>query len=95
MTCLRIQICQKFTFIVDAVDECDTNLPQLLELITQSTNLHSKTKRVISSRNRDDIEQHLGECEKLKGLRLELNSNQISHAIESFIDTKVPHLVPL
>lgn len=90
MTCLRIQICQKFTFIVDAVDECDTNLPQLL-----STNLHSKTKRVISSRNRDDIEQHLGECEKLKGLRLELNSNQISHAIESFIDTKVPHLVPL
>lgn len=81
--------------VVDAVDECDTNLPQLLDLITQSTTLHFKIKWIVSSRNRDDIEQHLGQCEKLKGLRLELNSNQISHAIDNFIDTKVSHLAPL
>lgn len=81
--------------VVDAVDECDTNLPQLLGLITQSTTLHFKIKWIVSSRNRDDIEQHLGQCEKLKGLRLELNSNQISHAIDNFIDTKVSHLAPL
>ncbi|PLB49711.1 WD40 repeat-like protein [Aspergillus steynii IBT 23096] len=81
--------------VIDAVDECENNLPQLLDFITQLMKLGRKVKWIISSRNRDDIERHLGKQEMLKSLRLELNPSQISHAIENFIDTRVSEMTAL
>jgi hypothetical protein len=92
---LQDQELPEIYFVVDAVDECDANLPQLLHFITQSTTLHSKLKWIVSSRNRSDIEQHLGKTKEQKSLRLELNSKEISHAIDNFIQTRVSELTPL
>ncbi|KAI9045938.1 WD40 repeat-like protein [Aspergillus affinis] len=81
--------------IIDAVDECDNNLSQLLDLITQSLHLGRKIKWIISSRNQDDIERHLGSLEMLRTLQLERNSDKIANAIDTFIDTRVSELAPL
>ncbi|KAI9370261.1 WD40-repeat-containing domain protein [Aspergillus egyptiacus] len=82
-------------FVVDAVDECETELPQLLDLITRSTSLPSNVKWVLSSRNRKDIAQRLGACHNQKYLRLELNPDQIEQAIGTFIDYRVSRLTNL
>lgn len=80
---------------IDAIDECESGLPQLLGLITQTAATQSKVKWVVSSRNRDDIERHLGVCDSKLTLRLELNSGEIAHSINNFIDTRVTQLLPL
>jgi hypothetical protein len=41
---------------IDALDECETGLPQLLNLITQTADDFNHIKWVVSSRNRSDIE---------------------------------------
>src|SRR5467141_146475 len=46
--------------VVDALDECEEGLPQLLDLITSTVSAQSCIKWIVSSRNRDDIEQWLG-----------------------------------
>ncbi|PYH89318.1 hypothetical protein BO71DRAFT_336935, partial [Aspergillus ellipticus CBS 707.79] len=46
--------------MIDALDECEGNLYQLLDLIAQTTTIpSSKIKWIVSSRNRNEIEQHL------------------------------------
>jgi NACHT domain len=43
---------------IDALDECDVGLPQLLDLITQTASVQSTcVKWIVSSRNRFDVEQ--------------------------------------
>jgi ATP/maltotriose-dependent transcriptional regulator MalT len=43
--------------VVDALDECDLGLSELLNLIVQ--NMSSRVKWLVSSRNRPDIEEYL------------------------------------
>src|SRR5207248_7527624 len=47
--------------MVDALDECDSELPQLLELIADHNfRPSSRVKWVVTSRNRLDVEELLG-----------------------------------
>jgi hypothetical protein len=38
--------------IVDALDECETDLPQLLKLVVESTSKFPHVKWIVSSRNK-------------------------------------------
>jgi hypothetical protein len=77
--------------IVDALDECETGLPQLLNLVVESTSIFPRVKWIVSSRNKPDIEARLRFNTQVI-LSLELNSEYVSRAIELFIDYKVSKL---
>src|ERR1700740_1493970 len=80
---------------VDALDECEEGLPQLLDLITSTVSTQSCIKWIVSSRNRDDIEQWLGFDDSHTRLSLELNADHILHAVDVYIDFKVSQLISL
>ncbi|KAN0086979.1 hypothetical protein V8E54_000667 [Elaphomyces granulatus] len=81
--------------VVDALDECEEGLEQLLDLITWTVSAQSSCiKWIVSSRNRDNIEQWLG-FDSHTRLSLELNADHISHAVDVYIDHKVSQLVSL
>lgn len=82
-------------FIVDAIDECEENLPQLLSFIKRSAMANTNLKWIVSSRNRDDIEQQLGSFGKLASIKLESVSDQILEAIKHFIDVRISELASL
>jgi hypothetical protein len=77
--------------IIDALDECETNLPQLLRLIVQSTSTCPHVKWVVSSRNKHYIEAELRPNDAQR-LSLELNAEHVSRAVEIFINYKVSQL---
>ncbi|KAN0075617.1 WD40-repeat-containing domain protein [Elaphomyces granulatus] len=82
--------------VVDALDECEEGLPQLLDLITSTVSAQSSCiKWIVSSRNQDDIEQWLGFDDSHTRLSLELNSDHILHAVDVYIDFKVSQLISL
>src|ERR1700723_1862639 len=82
--------------VVDALDECEEGLPQLLDLITWTASAQSSCiKWIVSSRNRDDIEQWLGFDDSHIRLSLELNADHISHAVDVYINFKVSQLILL
>lgn len=78
--------------IVDALDECETDLPQLLKLVAESTSTFPRVKWIVSSRNKPDIEARLRLNNAQMILSLELNSEHVSRAVELFIDYKVSKL---
>ncbi|KAK4170971.1 hypothetical protein QBC36DRAFT_250422 [Triangularia setosa] len=80
--------------IIDALDECVTDLPQLLELIIQTLCTSSPIKWIVSSRNWPDIEKQLETATQKARLSLELNAESISTAVNAFIQNKVNQLVP-
>jgi hypothetical protein len=82
--------------IIDALDECETGLPQLLELITETAWASSTgVKWIVSSRDRPDIDQRLALGSARVRLSLELNAERISHAIEVYIDHKVSQITSI
>ncbi|KAN0078645.1 Pfs, NACHT and WD domain protein [Elaphomyces granulatus] len=82
--------------VVDALDECEVGLPQLLDLITWTVSTQPCCiKWIVSSRNRYDIEQCLGIDDSHTRLSLELNADHISHAVDVYVDHKVSQLVSL
>jgi hypothetical protein len=54
-----------------------------------------QVKLIVSSRNRDDIEQILGPGHEDNKLSLELNAHHITRAVETYIDYKISQLVLL
>ncbi|KFA80387.1 hypothetical protein S40288_09853 [Stachybotrys chartarum IBT 40288] len=74
--------------IVDALDECKTNRHQLLELIAKP----SRVKWIVSSRNWEDIEEKLENTKQKVNLHLELNSDSVSKAVDTYIGYKVDRL---
>jgi hypothetical protein len=79
--------------LVDALDECDSGLRQLLDLITsKDCKSISKVKWLIASRNKPEIEERLRPDALRLKISLELNSVHISHAVDSFIGFKVQQL---
>jgi hypothetical protein len=83
--------------IVDALDECDICLSQLLNLIVDTATRFPWVKWVVSSRNKPDIEAQLRlDLTRLDPtqvrLSLELNEKHVSRAIEIFIDFRVSRL---
>ncbi|KAK4656413.1 NACHT and WD40-domain containing NOD-like receptor 1 [Podospora pseudocomata] len=82
--------------IVDALDECTTDRPKLLDFIIQSLTISSsRVKWIVSSRNWQDIEEKLGRIEQKVRLQLELNQDSISKAVDTYIECKVEELVGL
>ena len=81
---------------VDALDECEVGLSQLLDLITWTVSAQpTRVKWIVSSRNRYDIEQRLGLDNSHTRLSLELNADHISHAVDVYVDYKVSQLASL
>jgi hypothetical protein len=85
--------------IIDALDECVTNLPELLDFVAKQSSASSASSRlpsvkwIISSRNWPDIEERLeGAGHKIR-LSLELNAESVSAAVSNFIEQKVSQLV--
>ncbi|KAH7363955.1 beta transducin-like protein HET-D2Y [Rhexocercosporidium sp. MPI-PUGE-AT-0058] len=64
--------------VIDALDECERNLYQLLNLIDQTASISSRVKW-ISRLRLDDIKMRLS---------LELNEEHVSRAIELFVNLK-------
>ncbi|KAL4748253.1 hypothetical protein BDW72DRAFT_156673 [Aspergillus terricola var. indicus] len=82
--------------LVDALDECETGLSELLKLIARTKSVPStQVKWIVSGRNRDDIEQELEFGFEETKLSLELNANHISDAVATYIDHRVSQLKAL
>jgi hypothetical protein len=80
--------------IIDALDECVTDLPRLLDLIIQNSSTYSHVKWIVSSRNRIDIEQRLSLDKSRMRLNLELKGNAelVSYAVGAYINNCISKL---
>ena len=79
--------------MIDALDECDFELHQLLDLITRfNSEPSSKVKWLVASRSRPDIEERLRPDNLHLKISLELNLSHISYAVNTFINFKVQKL---
>ncbi|KAL2782885.1 WD40-repeat-containing domain protein [Aspergillus keveii] len=68
--------------LVDALDECESGLSDLLKLVAKTKSMLAvQVKWIVSSRNRDDIEQELEIGGEEIKLSLELNATQIANAV--------------
>ena len=80
------------SLVIDALDECVTDLPQLLDLIAQKSSTSSRVKWIVSSRNWPEIEQQLEPASQKDKLSLELNAEAVVAAVEAYIRYKVDQL---
>jgi len=78
--------------VVDALDECSVDLPQLLEFIANQSSGDLCVKWVVSSRNDPYIEKILNNATQAVKLSLELNEASVASAVTAYIDYKVDHL---
>ncbi|RYN44069.1 Vegetative incompatibility protein [Alternaria arborescens] len=78
--------------VVDALDECVTDLPKLLEFVAKQSSASSRVKWIVSSRNWPDIEAQLERAGHKVKLSLELNAQSIAAAVDVFIQRKVDQL---
>ncbi|OPB43886.1 hypothetical protein A0O28_0022040 [Trichoderma guizhouense] len=78
--------------IIDALDECVTDLPKLLHFINTNSPLFSHVKWIVSSRNWPDIEERLNSAAQQVRLCLELNEKSISAAVNAYIEHQVNKL---
>ncbi|KAK7177940.1 nwd1 protein [Paraphaeosphaeria sporulosa] len=77
--------------IVDALDECISDLPKLLDLVIRTSSSSSRIKWLLSSRNEPHIEQKLKSISAQARLSLELkqNAEQVARAVDMYIDKKL------
>ncbi|KAL7822280.1 hypothetical protein V8C26DRAFT_390564 [Trichoderma gracile] len=77
--------------IIDALDECQTDLERLLDLIVvRSANFH--VKWIVSSRNEPGIEGKLRTLSQKIRLSLEVNEQSVSEAVRTYISHKADQL---
>ena len=89
---LRDPLLQTTYLLIDALDECDRNLPKLLQFIAQSSSLSPSVKWIVSSRNWPGIFSGLADADQKIGLSLELNTQSIATAVKSFVQHKISQL---
>jgi hypothetical protein len=75
--------------IIDALDECVTDLLKLLAFIIKQSSASSRVKWIVSSRNWPDIKKELERVEHKTSLSLELNAESVAAAVKTFIQQKV------
>ena len=82
--------------VVDALDECMADLPKFLDLVHASV-LSARVKWLWSSRNEIRIEQKLRRVDAKARLSLELkqNAEEVSRAVDVYIDDKLSRLESL
>ncbi|KAM0271627.1 hypothetical protein ACHAQH_009034 [Verticillium albo-atrum] len=78
--------------IIDALDECVTDLQRLLDFLSTTS---SHAKWIVSSRNWPTIEQTLNSTTSKVSLCLELNADSIAAAVQAYIHHKVGELARL
>jgi hypothetical protein len=78
--------------IVDALDECATGLPKLLDLILQMSCVSARVKWVVSSRNWPSIEERIERAGQKVKISLELNPASVSAAVQFYIEHRVAQL---
>jgi hypothetical protein len=78
--------------LIDALDECVTDLPNLLHFVAEQSSACSRVKWIVSSRNWPDIEEELEKAGHKVRLSLELNAESVSAAVSVFIQHKVSQL---
>lgn len=81
--------------VVDALDECTSDLQKLLDLIVDTSSTINRVKWIVSSRNWSQIEERLRRAEQKAKLSLELNAESISIAVDIYIREKVLRLANL
>jgi hypothetical protein len=84
---------KEIILIIDALDECETDLPKLLDAIIQQL-AHLHVKFIISSRNIPSIRQRLEPHipQGILSLELKGNASNVSEAVDAFIKHKVSRL---
>jgi DNA replication protein DnaC len=82
---------QNTYLIIDALDECTTDLKQLLDLV-QDSSAYSNVKWIVSSRNWPSIKKGLNKATQKASLHLELNEESVSAAVSIYIQHKVDWL---
>jgi hypothetical protein len=75
--------------IIDALDECVTDLSKLLEFVAKQSSVSSRVKWIVSSRNWPEIEGRLQQADQKVRLSLELNAVSVSTAVQGFINQRV------
>ncbi|KAJ5098527.1 hypothetical protein N7532_005528 [Penicillium argentinense] len=83
---------QNTYLVIDALDECTTDLPLLLDLVVQESSTHPRVKWIVSSRNWPGIEERLDAATQTAPISLELNEISVSNAVQQFIQHKVHQL---
>lgn len=78
--------------VIDALDECVTDLPVLLEFVAKQSSVSSRVKWIVSSRKWPDIEAQLEWAGHNVRLSLELNAESVAAAVAVFIQRKVDQL---
>jgi hypothetical protein len=78
--------------VIDALDECVTYMPKLLEFVAKQSSASSRVKWIVSSRNWPDIEAQLDQAGHKVKLSLELNAHSVAAAVGVFIQQKVDQL---
>ena len=78
--------------IVDALDECGTGLEQLLSQILIIACKCNNVRWLVSSRDNSLIKRRLGLGDGTGRFQLELNAENISPAVDIYIDTKLSDL---
>ncbi|KAF5516715.1 Vegetative incompatibility protein HET-E-1 [Colletotrichum siamense] len=82
--------------VIDALDECETNLAELLHLIVHlSSSSSSGVRLIVSSRNWLIIEDALDDATQKARLSLELNRQCVSIAVGRYISYKASQLARL
>ena len=92
---LRDPCLRSACLIIDALDECISDLPQLLEFIVQNSSAPARARWIVSSRNWPEIEERLQFAERKVRLSLELNAASVAHAVDAYIQEKVRWLAQL
>jgi hypothetical protein len=78
--------------VIDALDECVTDLPMLLDFVAKQSSVSSRVKWIVSSRNLPNIEAQLEQAGHKVRLSLELNAESVAAAVAVFIQQKVYQL---
>jgi len=86
------QLLRSTYLIIDALDECITDLPKLLDFIVLKSSACSHVKWIVSSRNWPSIEKYLKTATQKIKLCLELNEKSVSAAVTKYIQFKVDWL---
>jgi hypothetical protein len=78
--------------LIDALDECVTDLLKLLDFVAKQSSASPRVKWLVSSRNWPKIEEQLEQAGHKVRLSLELNAASVSVAVSVFIEQKVSQL---
>ncbi|KAJ5889599.1 hypothetical protein N7504_010409 [Penicillium tannophilum] len=81
--------------VIDALDECNTDLLLLVDFIILNSSALFNVKWVVSSRNWPSIEERLETANQRTTIGLELNEASIAEAVEMYIQHRVRQLTVL